>query len=400
MPVVVDNVFSKDTYGMRTERLIAIQTNFDLIQPDLSAPANIATWAEDCYDVYANLLALSQLEANESEGATVVVSEKEAALDEVYQYVKNMGLTIYKDMPKFIEDYGFEFTYPLRRDDKLACADKVILCYNRHVVALVTPLIPQVMITRLEDAKDEFKTAIGNQDKERSDARHAVANISEQFAKDTQKLNELKIWAYAMLGKQDPRMGLIGMVNPGTGGGGKVPAAPTNLQYDQITGRISWESTPEATSFKVMVAFESEEFLEIYSDVELETYYVPPSSPSSFILHVFARSSAGYGDFASLTVNYDPPLQPPDYMSLTVTNPTLRTIAINWGDSVGANAYRLFHSAVALSAPQGEFSLVGEYSITSYNGTVNAATRNYFYVVAVKGEETSAPSDVSYIDML
>ena len=399
MPVVVDNNFSLDTYGMRSERLIAIQTNFDLIQPDLSAPAEIATWAEDCYDVYANLLALSQLEANESEGATVVVSEKEAALDEIYQYVKNMGLTIYKNMPKFIEDYGFEFTYPRRRDDKLAWADKVILCYDRHVAALVTPLIPQVMITRLEDAKDEFKTAIGNQDKERSDARHAVANISEQFAKDTQKLNELKIWAYAMLGKQDPRMGLIGMVNPGTGGGGRVPAAPENLEYDQITGRISWESTPEATSFKVEID-QGESFEEQYSGTDLETYFTPATSPSTFIIHVFARSAAGYGDFASLTVNYDPPLQPPGYMSLTITSASLHTIAINWGDSVGATGYRLYHSAVPLGAPQGEFTLVGEYTGTSYMGTVAAATRHYYYVVAVKGEETSAPSDVSYVDML
>jgi hypothetical protein len=37
MPVVVDNDFSKDTYGMRTERLLAIQGNFALVQPELAA---------------------------------------------------------------------------------------------------------------------------------------------------------------------------------------------------------------------------------------------------------------------------------------------------------------------------------------------------------------------------
>ena len=104
MPVVVDNVFSRDTYGVRAERLIAIQENFGSIQTELQAPANIATWADDCYDVYSAALATSELEANESEGATVVVAEKEAALDEVYQSVKNMGITIYKDSPKFIQE--------------------------------------------------------------------------------------------------------------------------------------------------------------------------------------------------------------------------------------------------------------------------------------------------------
>ncbi len=62
-----------DPNGIRVERLIAIQSNFDSVQPDLQAPANIVTWAEDCYDVYSNLLAVSGLEMSESDTATAVV---------------------------------------------------------------------------------------------------------------------------------------------------------------------------------------------------------------------------------------------------------------------------------------------------------------------------------------
>ena len=47
MPIVVNNNFSQDTYGMRTERLIAIQGNFALIQPELSSPAHITNWEDD-----------------------------------------------------------------------------------------------------------------------------------------------------------------------------------------------------------------------------------------------------------------------------------------------------------------------------------------------------------------
>ena len=400
MPIVVDNNFGKDSYNIRAERLNAIQGNLETFQPVLNAPPAIITWAEDCYDIFTQKLTDAGVEMNESEGASLDVETKAALMEEEYQNAKILANSIYREDPVNLKDFGFDSAFPDRRNDKIARVNKVLEVHTRHETALLTTLLPDAIITRLTDAKTAYEAALQVQDKERTDARHAVAELSKHFENDTKKLQDLRAWAYAMLGKQDPRMGLIGMVNPGTGGGGNVPAAPTNLQYDQITGRISWESTPEATSFKVMVAFESEEFLEIYSDVETETYYIPPSSPSTFIIHVFARSAAGYGDFATLTVDYDPPLQPPGYMSLTITNPSLRTIAINWGDSAGANAYRLFHSAVALSAPQGEFSLVGEYSITSYNGTVDAATRNYFYVVAVKGEETSAPSDVGYIDML
>jgi hypothetical protein len=55
MPVVVNNNFTEDSYGMRSERLSAIQGNFATIQPVLAAPVHIATWAVDCYDVYADL---------------------------------------------------------------------------------------------------------------------------------------------------------------------------------------------------------------------------------------------------------------------------------------------------------------------------------------------------------
>jgi len=40
--------------------LIAIQENFGSIQTELQAPANIATWADDCYDVYSAALATSE----------------------------------------------------------------------------------------------------------------------------------------------------------------------------------------------------------------------------------------------------------------------------------------------------------------------------------------------------
>jgi hypothetical protein len=55
MPVVVNNDFSKDTYGMKSEMLNAIQAEFAAIQSELAAPANIETWAEDCLAIYTKL---------------------------------------------------------------------------------------------------------------------------------------------------------------------------------------------------------------------------------------------------------------------------------------------------------------------------------------------------------
>lgn len=69
MSVVVNNDFSNDTYGIRAERLNAIQGNFSSIQTELEAPANIETWAATCYDDYSTIWSASGVEANESESA-------------------------------------------------------------------------------------------------------------------------------------------------------------------------------------------------------------------------------------------------------------------------------------------------------------------------------------------
>lgn len=399
MPIVVDNNFGKDSYGIRAERLNAIQGNLTSFQPVLNAQPAIVTWAEDCYDVFTQKLTAAGVEMNESEGATLNVETKAALMEEEYQNAKILANTIYREDPVHLKDFGFDSAFPDRRNDKIARVNKVLEVNTRHETALLTTLLPDVIITRLTDAKTAYQTALQVQDKERTDARHAVAELSKHFENDTKKLQDLRAWAYAMLGKQDPRMGLIGMVNPQSGGSSNAPAAPTNLQYDQISGEISWDSVENATSYKVEISYEGGAFEEIYSGSELVTYYIPPSSPSTFIIHCMARNAGGFGPISPLTVEYDPPLQAPGYMSLTITNPTLHTISINWGESIGATSYRLYLSSVSLAAEPGEFTLVGQYPNTSYSGNVSVASRNYFYVVAINDTETSAPSSVSYIDM-
>ena len=101
-----------DPNGIRVERLIAIQSNFDSVQPDLNAPANIVTWAEDCYDVYSNLLAVSGLEMSKSETATAVVAESVAALEAAYQNVRYIGTSIYADNMKIQNEYSFNEEFP------------------------------------------------------------------------------------------------------------------------------------------------------------------------------------------------------------------------------------------------------------------------------------------------
>ena len=370
-----DSVQFED-YGVDAAAITAFETlgnQFEVFPPDLyyQADLSVATQTKD------------------NSRSTLILETRK---------ITNRALMKWGENSPEYKKFGVKGISNMTDKQLLATSRLVVHTAGEYLSALASDGLTQAMIDDYEDVTEQFEvdlnavsTAIAVRDKKREE-RVTLGNRLYSYVTKYCTFGKT-IWDKVDAAYYDDYI-IYTEKSPGS------LTAPENLQYDQITGRISWQSVLNATSYKVEISFEAGEFEEVYADVETETYYIPPSSPSNFIIHAMARNSGGLGPFSPLTVEYDPPLQPPGYMSLTVTNPTLHTIAINWGDSVGANAYRLFHSAVALSAPQGEFTLVGEYANTSYNGTVNAASRNYFYVVAVKGEETSAPSDVGYIDML
>jgi len=306
MPVVLNNNFSEDTYGIRIERLIAIQ-------PELNAPANIADWADDCADVFSNLLSVSGAEMNESEGATVVVAETEALMEEEYQNIKTLAKALYVDMPDYYVDYGPELPFPERRDDKFIRVGKVLEVYDRHTTEGLTPLLPAAVIQRLSDARDDFQDALSNQDKERAEARHAVSQVSKRFESDTKMLNNLKAWWYAMLGKKDERIDLIGMVNPQSGGGGgtptPVPPAPTNLVYNPAVPSITWAPVVGATSYEVQHKTDAAtEWNIIYTGTDTNLLHGDPVG--DYNVKVRARNDGGFGEFSSI-LNYTvEPIQP------------------------------------------------------------------------------------------
>jgi hypothetical protein len=402
MPVVVDNNFSLDTYGNRTERLIAIQSNFASIQTELVAPANIETWAEDCYDVYALALSTSELEIGESEGATVVVAENEAILDEIYQNVKNMGITIYKDMPKLIEDYGFGLVYPIRRDEKIAKANRVLQCYARHVAAAVTPLIPAIMITRYQNAKDDFFDSIGLQDKERSDARHAVTALSDQFVADTQKLNELKIWWYAMMGKKDERITLIGMVNPDYGGGAHVLPAPTGLRFDFPTLTFYWNEVGGATSYSLEYSPDGiVDYVEIYNGSALEYGYTPPVDGWTFY-RIRCRSAAGYSEYSTILQQgyYTGAfLPPPENLAVELVSGTTNSVKLTWDVVPSATRYLISKSEVAVGAGFGPYGYIGDSFVNEYIATVDSGHRYYYHLNCENSNQSSPVSGAVFIDV-
>ncbi|MFA7290569.1 MAG: hypothetical protein WC055_16980, partial [Melioribacteraceae bacterium] len=199
---------------------------------------------------------------------------------------------------------------------------------NQYIAQLTAFGVNPALITSLEDLANDYSDAITEQE-ETMDARRLAAsaridNANEIYAFISNYSNfGKKFYANTNPAKYADYV-IYDSSEPGT------LTAPANLQYDQISGIISWNAVDNATSYKVEISYESGAFEEIYADVNTETYYIPPNSPSTFVIHAMARNASGLGPIAPLTVNYNPPVQPPGYLSLSITNPTLHTIGINW----------------------------------------------------------------------
>ncbi len=310
MSVFFDNVFSRDNNATRTARLLTIQQNLASIQSELNAPAHIVTWAATCYDAYINLTAQAGLEANQVEGATAVLLEKEALLDDEYQNVKFIASTIYKDLPDYLKDYGFDLPYPIKRHDKEKRIEEVLKAYQLHDSNSVTPILPEALMDRLQDAFDDFKDAAGVQFLEQSEARHAYTQAQNRYVSDTKMLNELKGWWYAMLGKKDGRIVLIGMVNPDYSGSGSTPTptptlpAPSYISYNSDTYYFTWGAVPNAESYEFQYREESNPtWLSLNAGIATNFLHADP--PGDYIARVRGIAGTTMGEWSS-ELSYSP----------------------------------------------------------------------------------------------
>ena len=304
MPIIVNNNFANDTYNVRSERLAAIQGNFASMQPDLQAPDYIETWAESCYDNFAQAWELSGLEDDQSQSATLDFNNKLDLMEEEYQNAKMLGTTIYRNNAKFLKDFGFDTKFPDLRGEKINKARKVLVTHQEHVDAAISPLIPQAVIDRLTDAVEDAEAARAAQDKERKEYQHANDELRELFDTDSGILNELKAWWFAVLGKKDGRITAIGMVNPDYSGSGStptpVPAAPTNLVYHSEVPSITWDPVVGATSYEVQHKEDSDtEWNIIYTGTDTNLLHADP--PGEYNVRMRARKGYfSYYDFFSL----------------------------------------------------------------------------------------------------
>jgi hypothetical protein len=297
MPIIKNNNVTHDTFNERAERLSAIQGNLTSIQSELQAPAYIISWAENCYDLFMDLHALYGYHRGRNEGNTLNVNDKARVMEVEYQNVKTLALSIYRDDRVNLKDFGFDEPYPIRTNEKVPRINKVLQANERHIAAGVTNLLPDSLITRLMDAKNDFEAALLERDNDKTESEHTLAELKKRFDDDTAILQELRAWWYIKMGKNDGRIGIIEMVNPKPTGRGRSIETPVDFIFDEVTSTFSWSPVNKATSYQIQRKMHND-FVEIYTGTE--TFFKPSPADLKGQFKIRARYRRGYGNFSEL----------------------------------------------------------------------------------------------------
>lgn len=213
-------------------------------------------------------------------------------------------------------------------------------------------------------------------------------------------LRALYSWVIANWSKYDPRLILLGFTQATERSGGRVSGVPVNLAYDEVSHVFSWDEVLDATSYQLAYCLDGQpeqEWMSDYSGTENNTVFEP--GDGDWLVKIRSRNVNGYSDWSlTMNIHYVSGLPAPGYITVSLTDPFLSTIALTWGE-VSQASYKLYKSSVAIGAPAGNYELVGQYAAASYQGTATAPNRHYFNVVAFTDTKTSQPSDSVYIDI-
>ncbi|MDT3741358.1 MAG: hypothetical protein RO257_17870 [Candidatus Kapabacteria bacterium] len=342
------------------------------------------------------------------------ILSRDNILTELKAMVKAMAMRVElkwgKKSPKYVK-LGISDMSKITVESFTTRARMVLAFMTEYLTELSSAGLTQILLDDMEAKAQQLDDAV----------RNVLEKSSYRMEKTTERItkgNELyKLMSkYCEVGKRSwdkinpvyfndyviyDYSGGVGGTGDG-GGGGTVPAAPTNLGLDTMTMNFYWDQVENATSYQLETSVAGVEWEEIYSGSDSSIYYFPPVA-GLMQYRVKARNSNGYGPSSGLMMyNYPGELAAPDNLSITVTNVVSGAITLTWSEVDGATYYKLYGCSVATGAPALlliDFSYAGEFNVATFSGVGGTGNRRYYYVKAGNSERVSVASEVVFVDL-
>ena len=146
--------------------------------------------------------------------------------------------------------------FPDSKPAKLAKV-KAVLDEQARLVADSSPdILPALLITRLQTAYAAAAGSFDTQRDENTESGGVYADLKQQKADDTPRLQTLYQWAVVHFtddGAQLPFLGFRRSSDMGQPGGGHAPATPQNIAYNVGDQAVTWDDVASETSFEIEI---------------------------------------------------------------------------------------------------------------------------------------------------
>ena len=307
MAIFEHNRFSADLLVLRTARLEALKTYINTWGPTLNISAEMIDWALGAYDVWINLLGLSNVENGESKEAYQTMHEADELTFDYCIRCRDLLREKYGNDDQKLAVYGIEGKFPQGRRQRMNSVRDLLDGHKRMLEEGDPNVLPDVFITKLQGYFDASNNAYhGILLKEKPEADKAFDNQNRQFEEDSKKLSELFKTALMTWDDTEPFLVQLGFAPRIPKPGGGQPDIPTGLNFNSIPPRLSifWNACENTTSYQLAYSEDLEVWDELYAGADTQFDYDPPAVKRTY--KVRARNANGFSDWSNI-IEFEPP---------------------------------------------------------------------------------------------
>ncbi len=251
--IINDNLFSKDSYSLRTARLFLLSNHIEEYAAELQLEAAMLEWAVDAYSKWSEKDLPQTVLQGARDEAFQTSPEAAKELQTKLVGIKKLLIGRYDGDEEILGIYGIRGRMPSEHRAKVALAYAIVSGHEDRKAEGDPKVLPDSMIAGLKTAADTADTAYKNAMKQSGEAKEYSKALRELFNADSAKLHSLHTWMKIYWGRFASQYYALGFV-PGHKRRAGYPKPPTGLACDIATKTFSWDETHLATSYQLAYA--------------------------------------------------------------------------------------------------------------------------------------------------
>ena len=174
---------------------------------------------------------------------------------------------------------------------------------------------------------------------------------------------------------------------------------PNGVDYMTSTHVLSWNPVLNATSYDAQYSTDGINWTDAYAGSDTWFEFIPPVEGWAYF-RCRARNNNGFGEFSDvIQTGYYKTLPPPSNIKAHLVEHSDNTLELTWDLVPSANKYKVYFSAVAIGAAEGNYNLLASVKDNFNIQQVEHGKRYYYQLTAENSSQWSGRSSAIYFDV-